>query len=693
MIRNIFVLLAVFLTPFVALSQPEWLSDGLVAYYPLDGDAADSGPMQLDGLARNVEASTDRFGRSIGSLKFNPEDRSRVSIRGIDIPTGFDPLTISFWFKIENPTLPTGGGFTKYPIFEILDTGQTSWNFSFVHQGDGVDFLPVVERFADPFPTFAGDYAYRDPFTNYDDALKWHHGVLVCKAKSNSDFYLDGDLVSPRLGQMPNEITSFKTGGSLSLGYGVVTPGGNHFSGDLDDLRIYGRALSESEVTELYQFEATPPPPVEQWVNDDLVLFEDFESPLGDFELVASAGPALGTAGYLDNSGHVFSTDADLHSMTVSYWFKGATQSSTHPHIMHTMPQSCGVNVVSHYAQDHKNGKTGIAVVTGIACSEDRKEQGLNVSNDEFSMVSVVYSAAEVQIYLDGLLIDRSKWRAPDTNPYQRIRQIVIGNSDEFRSIRGTFDNLRLYNRCLSSVEIHQLYEHELLPPDNKRRATAVVQIVNGFIVGVEVLDGGYGYTSSPSVVIAGGEGSGAIASATVSAGKVVKINIINPGSGYVGNPSITVAPPPTPPAPAYATAEVVNGFLVGAEIIAEGDGYTESPEVKVTGGNGAGAKLEAQIQNGRVVAVNVISAGSGYTTTPVITIASPVVAPELSIRVTQVEVNMKLTVGKRYTIESSKNTVDWFQTGALFTAEEEFIAVKFDVDDFGQFYRVIEQP
>lgn len=81
------------------------------------------------------------------------------------------------------------------------------------------------------------------------------------------------------------------------------------------------------------------------------------------------------------------------------------------------------------------------------------------------------------------------------------------------------------------------------------------------------------------------------------------------------------------------------------------------------------------------------------YTSTPVITIAAPPSAPELSIRVTQVEVNMKLTVGKRYTIEASKNMVDWVQAGDIFTAEEQFKAMKFDVDDFGQFYRVIEQP
>ena len=157
--------------------------------------------------------------------------------------------------------------------------------------------------------------------------------------------------------------------------------------------------------------------------------------------------------------------------------------------------------------------------------------------------------------------------------------------------------------------------------------------------------------------------------------------------------PDIAIAAPPVPPAPAYATAEVINGFVVGTTLVTGGEGYTEPPVVKVTGGNGQGATMSAEVADGRVVAVNVINPGSGYTTAPVITIAPPPTAPELSIRVTQVEVNMKLIEGKRYTIESSKNMVDWMQTEPLFVAEEQFMAVKFDVDEFGQFFRVIEQP
>ena len=309
----------------------------------------------------------------------------------------------------------------------------------------------------------------------------------------------------------------------------------------------------------------------------------------------------------------------------------------------------------------------------------------------------VTRGVSHVSYYINGEAI---RTKAMEISLYQNA-DLHIGASplDDYDSgdlhFTGMIDDFRIYNRPLSAAEVAQLYNYEPQPqPSSKTgKASAMVQVVNGFIVGAEIIDGGYGYTSNPEVTINGEGGFGAIATATVSAGQVIKINIQNPGFGYTGNPTIDIAAPPVPPASAYATGEVVNGFLVGATLVTGGEGYNKAPQVTVTGGGGSGAVAVAQVEDGRVVAVNIINPGNGYTSTPVITIAAPPSAPELSIRVTQVEVNMKLTVGKRYTIEASKNMVDWVQAGDLFTAEEQFKAMKFDVDDFGQFYRVIEQP
>jgi hypothetical protein len=60
-------------------------------------------------------------------------------------------------------------------------------------------------------------------------------------------------------------------------------------------------------------------------------------------------------------------------------------------------------------------------------------------------------------------------------------------------------------------------------------------------ISSITVDDGGSGYTSSPTVTIDGGGGSGATAHAVISGGKVTKINVTNGGSGYTSVPSVSL--------------------------------------------------------------------------------------------------------------------------------------------------------
>ena len=57
----------------------------------------------------------------------------------------------------------------------------------------------------------------------------------------------------------------------------------------------------------------------------------------------------------------------------------------------------------------------------------------------------------------------------------------------------------------------------------------------------IKVASGGTGYLSVPTVSITGGGGSGATATAAISAGKVTAITVTNGGSGYVTTPTVTV--------------------------------------------------------------------------------------------------------------------------------------------------------
>lgn len=227
----------------------------------------------------------------------------------------------------------------------------------------------------------------------------------------------------------------------------------------------------------------------------------------------------------------------------------------------------------------------------------------------------------------------------------------------------------------------------------NPRIATGTLQIVNGFVVGATVTDGGSGYLVAPVITVSGGGGTGATARATVVNGTITAITIQDPGSGYTSIPSLTIAPPPFPPRKAEAVAQTVNGFVVGASITDGGFGYQEPPTVLLIGGGGTGAKAVASVINGVVTAVNIANPGTGYTSAPTVRIASPPFAPSLSVEVSRVRVTIKIVLGRKYQIESTADMVTWVPVGPAFLAEDEELVEEFPVDSRGRFFRINQVP
>src|ERR1022692_51982 len=146
-------------------------------------------------------------------------------------------------------------------------------------------------------------------------------------------------------------------------------------------------------------------------------------------------------------------------------------------------------------------------------------------------------------------------------------------------------------------------------------------------------------------------------------------------------------------PHAAEATAQVVNGFMVGATLTDIGCGYTNAPLVLIQGGGGSGAIATATIQNGFVTSINIINPGSGYTNLPDILIASPPFVPTLSINVSRVMVTLHVVLGLNYILESSTDMINWIPTGPQFTAQSEVITNEFAVNQTGQFFRVRQVP
>lgn len=75
---------------------------------------------------------------------------------------------------------------------------------------------------------------------------------------------------------------------------------------------------------------------------------------------------------------------------------------------------------------------------------------------------------------------------------------------------------------------------------------------------------------------------------------EIIGINIIDGGSGFTSIPTITVSGGGGVGASFTAVVDIQLGKIVGTDLVSRGAGYTSTPTVTVTGGNGTGAVLQA---------------------------------------------------------------------------------------------------
>ena len=143
----------------------------------------------------------------------------------------------------------------------------------------------------------------------------------------------------------------------------------------------------------------------------------------------------------------------------------------------------------------------------------------------------------------------------------------------------------------------------------------------------------------------------------------------------------------------ARATAVVVNGFVVGANISDAGCGCTNTPLVLIQRGGGTGALATALVDNGRVLNIVFTDAGAGYSNAPRVLIESPPFVPWLEVAVSRVKVAQHVVLGKNYVLESSPDFKTWSQVGTQFTAQDEVITQEFDVDLTGRYFGIRQVP
>jgi len=221
-------------------------TNGLISYWPFNGNANDASGNGNNGTVAGATLTTDRFNVANNAYLFS-------GTNVINVPHNASlnsyPLTVSAWIKTDATFTTGNGGIIKKYV-------SASWNGWFlelqINSASNSTVIPGYLRSASPCTGVIEGYSIcSNPVgMNYSGAVNntnWHH--LVFRVDANSGvLYLDGILVSQQ--------AWIGTAG----GYTTTTPLtiGTNFKGKIDDIGIWNRSLSSSEIINLYN--STPLP-------------------------------------------------------------------------------------------------------------------------------------------------------------------------------------------------------------------------------------------------------------------------------------------------------------------------------------------------------------------------------------------------------------------------------------------------
>lgn len=216
----------------------KFIIEGLVAYYPFNGDAKDHGPNKLDGKGSDLEFASDRFGADNGACSFDGE-KSFIKIENSK-EFNENAYTICFWYNPE-----TTDTLLQTVLSKVDDSGF-GYNYSIKSEEFlNKQYFSFKDKATTAKVTFgAGDW-YR-PSSDSDDKY-----YFVAVAFSETEFvnYLGGNsgTHSPAI-NFNNNTNDFFIGKSVSDEH-------KNFNGKIDDLLIYNRILTKDEVKTLSKWE------------------------------------------------------------------------------------------------------------------------------------------------------------------------------------------------------------------------------------------------------------------------------------------------------------------------------------------------------------------------------------------------------------------------------------------------------
>ena len=401
---------------YIGDDDPETLTDGLVAYYPLDGNPNDYSGNGHHGtlVAAHPDWVTGVLG---GALDMDAQEYISIGVADI-VP----PWTASMWVKRQDNPNP-GAILMRSSAFALkLEQWYNTKNVGFTRFG-------VADY----------NFGYSAPLES------WVHLVFV-GTKSGTTLWVDGEARG-------------YVGASISCPMNTISAASESLYAVLDEVAIWERALSGTEIRKLHDGTETDPDPILHLRLDNDLVDSSGRSNHGIMASVDADDPnwvAGKMLGALQFYGDDYVTmdgvarDITDNDTTWNLWVN-ITQSKTW-HTLLAVNTAGGGNVVM---LELANGEPDIYEADG-----EQAYTGVNIIDGQWHMLTYVRSGAIGTIYIDGA--PKATHSAVSynfsANDRWSLAQEWDGGPTPSDFAIGTIDDVLVWDRALSLSEVQELY-------------------------------------------------------------------------------------------------------------------------------------------------------------------------------------------------------------------------------------------
>jgi hypothetical protein len=218
----------------ISQNIPSYLpTNGLLGWWPFNGNANDESGNGNHGTVNGATLTFDRYGNSSKAFNFNGTNNFINIVNSSIAAFGSQSFTCMTWFK-TSATSPTNnsGMFVRYDNC----VSNSGWGLGFnSYKILGLEF---------PSSRVSNDVISSGTFNNN----QWHQAIFIRNTAIMKDLlYVNGVLIVQTPFSNINQLSN--TGSAFRFG---SCAGYQFYSGMLDDIGIWNRALTQQEINELY---------------------------------------------------------------------------------------------------------------------------------------------------------------------------------------------------------------------------------------------------------------------------------------------------------------------------------------------------------------------------------------------------------------------------------------------------------